>query len=101
MPQGPGSSNVGNVFPLRNPETRDNARDQRRALNRTRHLKVQQPLPNHNLDGGDFGLPDRGVYEHHLVDAHGPNILPWKESDGEPLVPQSDSGMQNIITPRC
>jgi septum formation inhibitor-activating ATPase MinD len=27
---------------------------------------------------------------------HGSHVIPWKESDGKPLVPQSESGVQEM-----
>jgi hypothetical protein len=50
----PGINNGWNIGPLRNPKIRDDARNQRRTLNRTRHLKICQPLPNHSLHMGDL-----------------------------------------------
>jgi hypothetical protein len=56
-----GISNGGHVRPLCNPKVRDDVRNQRRTLNRTRHLKICQPLPNHSLDTGDLDLSDHGI----------------------------------------
>ena len=52
------------------------------ALNRTRHLEIQKPLPNQSLHGGDFDLVDPGIKNKKLIVAHGSDIISWKESDG-------------------
>jgi hypothetical protein len=57
----PGISNGGHTWPLHNPEIRDDVRNQIHTLNRTRHLKVRQPLPNHSLNEGDPDPSDRGI----------------------------------------
>jgi hypothetical protein len=94
-------SNGWYIGPSRNPKFHDDVRNQGRTLNRTRHLTICQPLSNNSLNRGDLDLSHRGLQGHHLISTHNSYIPCWKESDGKPPVPQSESGVQDIVAPRC
>jgi hypothetical protein len=56
-----GRPDEGYGIPAKNPESESNTSHQSHTLNRTYHLEIRHPLPNHCFNGRDLDLVDSAV----------------------------------------